>query len=241
MGKIFIPCKQAATVSKAKKFGDIVVLHDQSDPAKDASPLGLEPDRLFAKFIRHLNTWEPGDLILLDGPLIYNAVATSILACFTNKISMLVWMKGRGDRGRRYHKRSFSLENVRPKKTWARKTSNRKVYAINNIHPPELARKYGEIVYLTEETLEESIPITNPSAIFKKVYPALAKSHKTDLLLLSGTRIESAVASSVLSRMHGTVDYLIFHHGRKKYLARSANFSKSRVKTMIRDRLKPNK
>ncbi len=241
MGKIFVPCKQAMTISKAHKFGDIVVLHDQSDPDKEASPLGLEPDRLFAKFVRHLNTWEPGDLVLLDGPLIYNAVVASILGCFTNKISFLMWIMKPGKKRRGYYKKSLSLEGVLPKKNWDRNPSKCKVYAINNVHPGEPAKKHGEVVYLSEDTLEEKAPPTNPTTILNRAYPILAKTHRDDFLLLCGTKIENAIASAILSRMHGTVNYLIFHHRRKKYLVRSADFSKSRVKNMIRDRLKPNK
>lgn len=235
MSKVFIPCKQAMTEEEAARYGEIVVLHDQSDPDKGASRLALEPDRLFAKFIRHLNTWEPDDLILLDGPLIYNAVATSILACFTNKISFLIWMRGR------YSKKSLFIDSVRSKKTWERKLSNRKIYAINNVHSDKPARKYGEIIYLNEDDLEEREPPTNPERIFHRMYEALAKSHKMDFLMLSGSKIENAIASATLTRMHGTVNYLIFHHGKRAYLARSADFSKSRVKEMIRSRLKPKK
>lgn len=235
MNKVFVPCKQAMTESEAAKYGEVIVLHDQSDPDKGASRLALEPDRLFAKFIRHLNTWEPDDLILLDGPLIYNAVATSILACFTNKLSFLIWMRGR------YSKKNLLIDSVRTKKTWTRSLSNRKVYAINNVHSDKPAQKYGEVVYLNEEDLEEREPPTNPEKIFARMYPILAKTHKSDFLLLSGSKIENAIASSILARMHGTTNYLIFHHRKKTYLARSADFSKSRIKEMIRSRLKPKK
>ncbi len=235
MSKIYVPCKQAMTVSKAAKFGEIIVLHDQSDPDKGASRLALEPDRLFTKLIRHLNTWESDDLILLDGPLLYNTVAASILACLTNKISFLIWARTR------YEKKSVSLASVRPKRTWDRKLSNRKVYAVNNVHSEKTAAKYGQFIDLSDESLEEREPPTDPSKVFSKLYPALMKTHRTDFLMLAGSKLENAIASAILSRLHGTVNYLIFHHGKRKYLARSADFSKSRIKETIQARIKPKK
>lgn len=233
MPKIFVPCQQAMTVSKAKLFGDLKVLHDESNPNKSASRLGLEPDRLFGTFIRPLNTWEPGDMILLDGPLIYNAVATSVLACFTNTMRFMVW------NGKHYEAKVAYLASVTPKRTWKRGQHLRRVYAVNNVHNVEPASKFGKIVYVNREPLEDRPPPTNPRYVLDKISAVLKRTHKSDFLMLSGSKLENAISSAILSRMHGSVNYLIFHHGRKIYLPRSVDFSKSRIKKAIRDRLKP--
>lgn len=224
MPKVFVPCRQAMTVGKAKKFGEVVYLHDQSDPAKRASPLGLEPDRIFMKFARPLNTHEPDDMILLDGPLVYNVVAGSILACLTNKLKFLIWDQENRD----YQIRSVLLSSVRS----ARKRDRRKrpnVYIPGNAHSYESAKKYGEHI----EISTAARPI-DPTKTLECLSPSLKESLRNDFLILSGDKLSNTISSIILSRRHGFVNYLVVHHRLKRYLARSVEFSRDRIRKTVK-------
>lgn len=228
MVKIFVPCRQAMTVRKAQAFGDIVYLHDQSDPGKKASPLGLQPDRIFVEFARRLNTYEPGDMILLDGPLIYNAVAGSILACLTNRLKFLIWHQDT----RKYKGRETLLLSVRSSRS-KKRTKNPTVYMIGNVHTYEAAEKYGKFAVVPSKGASKSKP-TNPEKTLEIISPDLKESFWNDFLMLSGDKLSNTLGSIVLSRRHGIVTYLIAHHGIKRYLARSVRYSRERIRDIAK-------
>lgn len=233
MPKIFVPCRQVMTASKARQFGAVKILHNESDPSKPSSRMGLEPDRIFNRFARPLNTWEAGDMVLLDGPLIYNAVVSAIISCQTNTLRFLIWDK------KGYIPKVAHLTSVEKKRTWKRRRDLRRVYAINNVHNIiEPASKHGKLVCINEEDVEDRPAPTSPRYVFDKISNVLKRTHRSDFLLLSGSKLENAIASAILAKMHGTVNYLIFHHGRKGYLSRTVNYSKSRLRQVIRDQIK---
>lgn len=229
MAKIFVPCRQAMTVRKAQAFGDIVYLHDQSDPGKKASSLGLEPDRIFTEFARRLNTYEPGDMILLDGPLIYNAVAGSILACLTNRLKFLIWHQD----GRKYKDRETSLLSVRSSRTKKRTRQPTVYMMIGRPHTYEAAEKYGALVVVPSSGAPKSKPI-DPERTLELICPDLKTSFWNDSLMLSGDKLSNTLGSIVLSRRHGVVTYLIAHHGLKRYLARSVKYSRQRIRNIAK-------
>lgn len=232
MPNIFVPCRQVMTVSKAKPFGTIKTLHSESNPNKRASVMGIEPDRIFGRFARPLNTWVAGDMLLLDGPLIYNAVATGIVSCYTNTVRFLIWEK------KGYSPKVAHLTSVEKKRPWNRRQDLRRVYAINNVHSIDTSSKYGKLICINEDPPEDRPAPTSPRYVFDKISKVLKRTHHSDFLLLAGSKLESAIASAILARMHGRVNYLIFHHGRKGYVARSVDYSKSRIRKTIEDQIK---
>jgi len=226
MPKIFVPCRQAMTVRQAREFGDLIYLHDQSDPGKSASPLGLEPDRIFDKFARPLNTYEPGDMILLDGPLVYNTVAASMLACLSNTLTFLIWHRDE----REYRAKSVSLLSVRKARS-KKRAKKPTVYSVNKVHATYGVEKYGDLV-ITSDTRDKP---TNPEKTLGLLSPVLKASSSNDFFMLSGDKLSNAIASIVLSRRHTVVTYLLIHHRLKRYLARSTEFTRERIRKLIKD------
>ncbi len=232
MKKVFVPCRQVMTASIARKFGTIKILHSESNPNKRSSSMGLEPDRIFSRFARPLNTWVSGDMLLLDGPLVYNAVASSIISCQTNTVRFLIWGK------KEYTPKVAHLTSIEKKRYWERRKDLRRVYAINNVHNIDPASKYGKLVCINEDPPEDRPAPTSPRHVFDKTSAILKCTHRSDFLLLAGSKLENAIASAILARMHGRVNYLIFHHGMKGYVARTVDYSKSRIRKTIQNQIK---
>ena len=229
MAKIFVPCRQAMTVRKAQAFGEIVYLHDQSDPGKKASSLGLEPDRIFLQFARRLNTYEPGDMILLDGPLIYNTVAGSILACLTNRLKFLIWHQDT----QKYKARETLLLGIRSSRS-KKRTKKPTVYVMmGKAHTYEAAEKYGVLTVVPSKGGPRDKPI-DPQKTLAIISPDLKESFWNDFLMLSGDKLSNTLGSIVLSRRNGVVTYLIAHHRLKRYLARSVKYSRKRIRDIAK-------
>lgn len=225
MASVFVPCKHAMRKRTASKFGDIKVLLDQSNPNRPTSRMALEPDRILKKFSKPLNTYGPvDDMILLDGQIIYNAVATSMLSCNFNTISFLIWMQ----KSQLYRKRTLSLKGVRA----SRKDpgGDPSVFAVNDAHAMDKAEKFGKLKVI-KGTQDEP---TNPQKLFDELAPKLKKSSPDDFLLLTGDKLSNSIASAILSRRHGVVNYLIYHFRLKTYIPRTVEYSKERIRKVIR-------
>ena len=225
MTNVFVPCKHAMSKRAASKFGDLNILLDQSNPNRPTSRLALEPDRILKKFSKPLNTYEPvSDMILLDGQLIYNAVATSMLSCNFNTINFLIWIH----KNQLYRKRTLSLRGVRS----SRKVSSGKtiVFAMNDAHTMDKAEKFGTLK-IVKGTQKEP---TDPQKLFDELSPELKKSGPDDFLLLTGDKLSNSIASSILARRNGVVNYLIYHFKLKTYIPRTVEYSKERIRRVIR-------
>lgn len=230
MTSVFVPCKHAMSKRAASKFGDLNILLDQSNPNRPTSRLALEPDRILKRFSKPLNTYEPvGDMILLDGQLIYNAVATSMLSCSFNTINFLIWIH----KNQIYRKRTLSLKGVRSsrKLNLLRGPDGKTiVFAMNDAHIMDKADKFGALK-IVKGTQKEP---TDPQKLFDELSPELKRSNPDDFLLLTGDKLSNSIASSILARRHGVVNYLIYHFKLKTYIPRTVEFSKERIRRVIR-------
>ncbi len=225
MPKIFVPCRQSMSMYKAKQFGDLVIL-SKKDPKKPGYRMDLEPDRILNRFSRPMNTWEPGDFLLLDGPLAYNVVAAGIAASLYDTIKFLVW----DDTKQNYVRRSLKLR-VGEARKWNHNNVTM-VYTVNDAHPTDAAKKFGTVKEI-RSTTNKPKPLY-PEKIFEDISPALKKSCKDDFLILSGDKLSNAIATAIMARRNKTVNFLLMHFKHKQYQPRTVDFSKERIRKSIK-------
>ena len=88
------------------------------------------------------------------------------------------------------------------------------VYVVNKSgHDFSSAEKFGDLKYLSVGTI-------NPYQVLK-IYRQFAEGLKDstpdDYLLITGLPIMTAVATAIMSRKHGVVNFLIYHAGTNTY------------------------
>lgn len=98
-----------------------------------------------------------------------------------------------------------------------------KVYIVNKgSHDYSDAEQYGEIIILSEAG---KISRHSPSTIFIEFMKELKNSSIDDYLLLSGLSLVNAIAAAIMSRLHGKVNFLIYHQSRRTYIKRDISFT----------------
>lgn len=76
------------------------------------------------------------------------------------------------------------------------------------------AERYGTLQFLTEGTVKRY----STNTIYRTFIDGMKDARKDDLLLISSLAILNAIASAILARRFGRVNYLLFCDGR--YLKR---------------------
>jgi len=71
------------------------------------------------------------------------------------------------------------------------------------------AEKYGELIFLSDSIIDK----TKANKLFMQFREKLVNSSKYDYLIITGLPIMVCIASSILARKHGQVNYLIFSDG----------------------------
>lgn len=98
-----------------------------------------------------------------------------------------------------------------------------KVYIVNEgSHDYSDAGQYGELVTLSEAG---KISRHSPSTIFIEFIKVLKDSSSDDYLLLSGLALVNAIAAGIMSRLHGKVNFLLFHQNKGTYIKRDVSFT----------------
>jgi len=207
MGKVFVPEVQQLDEDEAKRIGEIVPLVPSSNR------LGLEPDRLKYLMANGLSIFSSGDFLLLDGRNIHCAVAASILAVQRNSLDLLLWDKSVGS----YVTRPLTLLDVPKTKNII---SSIRAFVVNDLHDSEDQLSMRAITL----TKGHDPNFMNPEAIKANMIEILANSHSQDYLVTSGSKIHNVVASCIMARMHGRVNYLLWHAKTNKYEFRCATF-----------------
>lgn len=83
----------------------------------------------------------------------------------------------------------------------------RKVYITNRGgHNYEKAKVFGELVYVTEGTLNRF----NTSNLYRAFISAMENSQPTDFLLITSMNVLNAIGAAVFARKHGRLNLLLF-------------------------------
>lgn len=84
-------------------------------------------------------------------------------------------------------------------------------------HDYEPAKKYGELRFLTRGKIRRY----STSTIYREFIEGMADADATDHLLVSSLSILNSIASAILSRRFGIINFLLYSDGR--YISRSVN------------------
>ncbi len=85
-----------------------------------------------------------------------------------------------------------------------------KVYVTNRGgHSYDAAEKYGEIVYITEGTLNRFAT----STIYRAFVDGMAESRPEDYILITSMSIVNAIGAAVFARKHGCLNLLLYRSG----------------------------
>ncbi|MCK4330850.1 hypothetical protein KAX02_13545 [candidate division WOR-3 bacterium] len=96
---------------------------------------------------------------------------------------------------------------------------SRKVYVVNrSVHDFSAAVEFGKLIYLSKGSINRF----NTSQIYRKFYPILKSSEKTDYILITGLTIMNLVAAFIFAIKHRRLNLLLFksYRGEKEYLER---------------------
>ncbi len=86
----------------------------------------------------------------------------------------------------------------------------RKVYVTNRGgHNYKAAEKYGEIVYITEGTLNRFAT----STLYRAFIDGMADSQPGDYILITSMSIVNAIGAAVFARKHGHLNLLLYRSG----------------------------
>lgn len=84
---------------------------------------------------------------------------------------------------------------------------DRKVYVTNRGgHSYEAAEKFGEIVYITEGTLNRFATAT----IYRAFVDGMKDSQPNDYILITSMSIVNAIGAAVFARKHGKLNLLLY-------------------------------
>ena len=210
MVKVFIPEIQQANMGLVEIKGEPVPLLPKNNK------LGLEPDRIKFLITRALSVYSSGDYLLVDGRNVHCAVAASVLATQRNTIDMLIWSKSDND----YVTRSLFLSNI---KSADNIISEPRAFLVNDTHSDI------RIPYQSVPLTKGSDPnIMDPDKIKDNMLPILKHSGPSDYILNAGSRTHNIVASCIMTRMHGRVNFLLWNSKTACYKMRSIILSSSR-------------
>lgn len=94
----------------------------------------------------------------------------------------------------------------------------RRVYIVNKSgHDFSSARHFGSLVYLTEGE-KDPFQVTK---MYRQMAAILVDSQRDDYLLVSGLTVMNCIASSVLARKHGIVNWLLYDNRSESYKVRT--------------------
>jgi len=86
----------------------------------------------------------------------------------------------------------------------------KKVFIVNKSpHDFSKARKYGELVYLSEGSVNRY----NVNHMARRLNEALSKSSSDDYIVLCGLNVMNAVACAMFSAMHKKLNLLLYKRG----------------------------
>ncbi len=93
-----------------------------------------------------------------------------------------------------------------------------KVYVTNRGgHSYEAAEKFGEIIYITEGTLNRFAT----STLYRAFIDGMAESQPEDYILITSMSIVNAIGAAVFARKHGCLNLLLYRSG--EYILREIN------------------
>jgi len=84
-------------------------------------------------------------------------------------------------------------------------------------HSYEAAEKYGEVVYVTEGTLNRFAT----SSLYRAFVDSMAESQPEDYILITSMSIVNAIGAAVFARKHGCLNLLLYRSG--EYVLREIN------------------
>lgn len=79
------------------------------------------------------------------------------------------------------------------------------------------AEEYGEIVKITEGEVDRY----NTRQLFDQISEAMKDATQNDIILVSGLTLSNSIASAIMARKFGHVNFLLFRRG--EYLMRRIN------------------
>ena len=87
---------------------------------------------------------------------------------------------------------------------------DRKVYVTNRGgHSYEAAEKFGEVVYITEGTLNRFAT----SSLYRAFVDGMKDSQPQDYILITSMSIVNAIGAAVFARKHGCLNLLLYRSG----------------------------
>ena len=90
------------------------------------------------------------------------------------------------------------------------KNQDRKVYVTNKGgHSYEAAEKYGEVIYITEGTLNRFATNT----LYRAFIDGMKDSQPDDYILITSMSIVNAIGAAVFARKHGCLNLLLYRSG----------------------------
>ncbi|KKM75119.1 hypothetical protein LCGC14_1393450 [marine sediment metagenome] len=90
------------------------------------------------------------------------------------------------------------------------KNQDLKVYVTNKGgHSYEAAEKYGEIIYITEGTLNRFATNT----LYRAFIDGMKDSQPDDYILITSMSIVNAIGAAVFARKHGCLNLLLYRSG----------------------------
>lgn len=93
--------------------------------------------------------------------------------------------------------------------------TNRKVFVTNRGgHSYEAAERFGEIVYITEGTLNRFATAT----IYRAFVDGMKDSQPEDYILITSMSIVNAIGAAVFARKHGRLNLLLYRQ--EEYILR---------------------
>ena len=207
MARVFVPEPKQLLEHKACLYGEIVPL------VPVEAKLGLEPDRIKAVMSKALTTFDDDDYLLLDGSNVHCSVAISIICIERNNINLLIWdQKSNG-----YLNRLLLLDDI-PQAVFT--GSEKKIFITNDIH--DIPKLDFSTISLTSGNDPN---IMEPNKIKENMIKILINSQAEDFLLLSGSKTHNSVASAILSKMHGKINFMVWNAITKQHCLRSCNFT----------------
>lgn len=212
MTRVFVPepknlYLQPRNPIKASRWGKIVPL------TPEGSCLGLEPDRIKASIARAILSFEEDDFLLLDGSNAHCAVAASLMSTVHERLNLLLWDVGHSD----YISRQLIISDI-PKAIVSGVPP--RVYITNYIHGDSPS---GYIA--VPLTSGNDADVLEPQLLQARMLPILANSQPEDFLVPSGSKTHCVVGSTIMSRMHGRVNYFLWNTSSRQYVPRSCSFS----------------
>jgi hypothetical protein len=215
MARVFVPEVKQLSEEKCRRFGEVVPLVDAE------LKLGLEPDRIKFLMARPLATFGDDDYLILDGSNAHCSVAASLIAVQRNVINLLMW----DGHDREYLVRQITLDDVPGANDMS---GEKRVFLANDMHT-------GYSLNFTSVALTRGNDpnVMEPEKVKEQMIPILRNSQSEDYLLTAGAKIHNVVASSILSRMHQKVNYMLWNARRKEYERRTVHYSMEDLKRIL--------